>query len=186
MGQSSLVLPKMRLCGHLLFILFMRCEAVPRPMKLAAIFDHDSNIRHDLMFVNAIKSVNRLPGLLRGVTLVPIIQKIPPDNSFIAEKATCQVLSKGVVAVLGPQSKDNSDHIKSICDNSEIPFIETRRALPKRSFKVVPSSKQYTAINLHPDPDQLGDILVLLVKRYRWSNVAILYEDNYNLRALQP
>ena len=149
-------------------------------MKLAAIFDHDSNIRHDLMFVNAIKSVNRLPGLLRGVTLVPIIQKIPPDNSFIAEKATCQVLSKGVVGVLGPQSKRNSDHIKSICDNSEIPYIETRPALTERSYR------QNMAINLHPDPDKLGDIVVLLIKRYGWTNVGILYEDNFALKTLQP
>ena len=37
-----------------------------------------------------------------------------------------QVLSKGVAAVLGPRSRRNSEHIKSMCDNSEIPFIETR------------------------------------------------------------
>ena len=110
------------------------------------------------------KSVNKLH-LLPGITLVPIIQKIPPDNSFVAERATCQgktshltvltsllsVLSKGVVAVLGPQSKSNSDHIKSICDNTEVPFIETRPALTERH--------QLSSINLHPDPDKMGDIL---------------------------
>ena len=55
-----------------------------------------------------------------------MIRKIPADNSFIAERVTCQVLSKGVAAVLGPRSLRNSQHIKSICDNSEIPYIETR------------------------------------------------------------
>ena len=30
-------------------------NGVPRPVKVAAIFDHDSDMRHDLMFVNAIK-----------------------------------------------------------------------------------------------------------------------------------
>lgn len=39
-------------------------------VKIAAIFDHNTNMRHDLMFVNAVKSVNRVPGLLQGVTLV--------------------------------------------------------------------------------------------------------------------
>ena len=92
-------------------------QAMPRPIKIAAIFDEDTNMRHDLMFVNAVKSVNKLRGLLRGVTLVgiipspvqylqsllslpntdlsqvPMIRKIPPDNSFIAEKVTCQVAS---------------------------------------------------------------------------------------------
>ena len=47
-------------------------QAMPRPIKIAAIFDEDTNIRHDLMFVNAVKSVNKLRGLLRGVTLVRI------------------------------------------------------------------------------------------------------------------
>ena len=62
------------------------------------------------------------------------------------------VLSKGVVAVLGPQSERNSDHIKAICDNMEIPYIETRPALTERSGHL-------SSINLHPDPDKLGDIL---------------------------
>ena len=56
-----------------------------------------------------------------------------------------------MVAVLGPQSKANSDHIKSICDNTEVPFIETRPALTERH--------QLSSINLHPDPDKMGDIL---------------------------
>ena len=61
------------------------------------------------------------------------------------------MLSKGVVAVLGPQSKANSDHIKSIADNTEVPYIETRPALTERH--------QLSSINLHPDPDKMGDIL---------------------------
>lgn len=75
------------------------------------------------------------------------------------------VLSKGVVAVLGPQSQTNSDHIKSICDNSEIPFIETRPALTERH-------KHLSSINLHPDPDKLGDILGI----FRFRIVIYIYE----------
>ena len=51
------------MCGHmlvtmlatLLLVLVSPALAVPRPVKVAAIFDHDSDMRHDLMFVNAIK-----------------------------------------------------------------------------------------------------------------------------------
>lgn len=50
-------------------------NALQKPIQIAAIFDHDANMRHDLMFVNAVKSVNRLPSLLRGVTLV--LQLLP-------------------------------------------------------------------------------------------------------------
>ena len=52
-------------------------------VKIAAIFDHDTNMRHDLMFVNAVKSVNRLPGLLQGVTLVSLVlTSFTPVSSF--------------------------------------------------------------------------------------------------------
>ena len=54
----------------LLMLVAASLQAMPRPIKIAAIFDEDTNIRHDLMFVNAVKSVNKLRGLLRGVTLV--------------------------------------------------------------------------------------------------------------------
>ena len=54
--------------------------------------------------------------------------------------------------MLGPQSERNSDHIKAICDNMEIPYIETRPALTERRGHL-------SSINLHPDPDKLGDIL---------------------------
>ena len=60
-------------CGILLPLLVLAestLQAVPRPIKIAAIFDEDTNMRHDLMFVNSVKSVNKLRGLLRGVTLV--------------------------------------------------------------------------------------------------------------------
>ena len=40
----------------LLLVLVSPALAVPRPVKVAAIFDHDSDMRHDLMFVNAIKA----------------------------------------------------------------------------------------------------------------------------------
>ena len=33
---------------------------------------------------------------------------------------------KGVVAIFGPTSKFSSEHIRSITDSMEIPFIETR------------------------------------------------------------
>ena len=98
--------------------------------------------------------------------------------------------------MLGPQSERNSDHIKAICDNMEIPYIETRPALTERRGHL-------SSINLHPDPDKMGDILgknissnfkdllnkilsVKLIERYGWSQVILLYEDNYALRSLQP
>ena len=40
----------------LLLLASLKVQAVPRPMKVAALFDHNTNMRHDVMFVNAIKA----------------------------------------------------------------------------------------------------------------------------------
>ena len=73
------------ICSICLFCLVLALpggELVPRPIKIAAIFDEETNMRHDLMFVNAVKSVNKLRGLLRGVTLVRSSSTVPLSNLF--------------------------------------------------------------------------------------------------------
>ena len=47
--------------------------------------------------------------------------------SYSAEEAVCNLLLKGnVMAIFGPQSDSSAEHIKSITDSKEIPFIDTR------------------------------------------------------------
>ena len=47
--------------------------------------------------------------------------------SYAAEEAVCNLLLKGnVMAIFGPQSDSSAEHIKSITDSKEIPFIDTR------------------------------------------------------------
>ena len=48
---------------------------------------------------------------------------------------------KGVVAIFGPLSKFSSEHIRSIPDSLEIPFIETRWNY--RSQKVIGGSGSF-------------------------------------------
>ena len=64
--------------------------------------------------------------LLNGIELGAEIVHIPEGDVFQAEKKTCYLLQKGVVAIFGPRSKSSSEHIKYITDSVEIPYIETR------------------------------------------------------------
>ena len=64
--------------------------------------------------------------LLNGIELGAEIVHIPVGDVFQAEKKTCYLLQKGVVAIFGPRSKSSSEHIKYITDSVEIPYIETR------------------------------------------------------------
>ena len=48
-------------------------------------------------------------------------------NSYFAETMVCNHLSKGnVMAIFGPQDDYIAEHIKSITDMVEVPFIDTR------------------------------------------------------------
>ena len=89
---------------------------------------------------------------MTGVELTSEIVHIPEGDSYMAERKTCYLLGKGgfvyesfvpkqiisekgVVAIFGPLSKPSSEHIKSITDSMEIPYIETRWNF--RSQKVI-------------------------------------------------
>ena len=43
-------------CLPLVLIVLQSVQSLPRAMKVAAIFDQNTNMRHDVMFVNAIKA----------------------------------------------------------------------------------------------------------------------------------
>jgi hypothetical protein len=52
-------------------------------------------------------------------------------SSFQAEKKVCISLKKGnVMAIFGPQDDYVAEHIKSITDMIEVPFIDTRYMVP--------------------------------------------------------
>ena len=56
--QSKLNICRLMMMNFLIctLIILHCCDAnVPRPVRIAAIFDDNSGMRHDLMFVNAIK-----------------------------------------------------------------------------------------------------------------------------------
>ena len=71
-------------------------------------------------------TINICRDLLNGIELGAEIVHIPEGDTFQAEKKTCYLLQKGVVAIFGPRSKSSSEHIKHITDSVEIPYIETR------------------------------------------------------------
>jgi len=157
-------------------------QAKVREMTIAAVFDEGGDRKHELAFRHAVQSINRNREILAGVELHAETVHIPEDNTFIAEKKTCHLLEKGVVAIFGPISKSSSEHIRSITDNFEIPFIETRWNY--RSQRVIGSANGY-AFNLHPDITTLGSAYLDLMEAYQWKTITIVYQDNDSLMTLQ-
>merc|ERR1712128_352916 len=154
----------------------------PKQMTIAAIFDQGGDPKHELAFNNAVESINRNRDILTGVELTSEIVHIPEGDSYLAERKTCYLLEKGVVAIFGPLSKPSSEHIKSITDSMEIPYIETRWNY--RSQKVIGQAGDY-AINLHPDITTLGSAYLDLIEAYQWKTITILYQDNVSMMTLK-
>ncbi|CAG9764246.1 unnamed protein product [Ceutorhynchus assimilis] len=99
-------------------------------------------------------------------------------NSLETRRAICSLLEKGVIGIFGPSSSHTSNYIHSICDNKEIPQIETHYDLKiDRSFCVV---------NLHPNARKISEFFVHLVRAYNWDRLIILFEDNESLKRIAP
>ena len=152
-------------------------------MTIAAVFDDDSDVKYEVAFKHAVQWVNRKEGeLLEGIDLHPEVVQVRPDDTFSAERKTCHLLEKGVVAILGPLSKYSSEHIRSITDSMEIPYIETRWNY--RSQNVIGRAGEY-AFNLHPDITTLSEAYLDLLEAYQWTTITILYQDNDSMMTLK-
>jgi len=154
----------------------------PQQMTIAAIFDQGGDNKYEIAFRHAVEGINRNRDLLPNVELRSEIVHIAPKDTFYAERKTCYLMEKGVVAIFGPLSKSSSEHIRSITDSMEIPYIETRWNY--RSQEVIGSAGEY-AYNLHPDITTLGKAYLDVLEAYGWSTVTILYQDNNSMMTLK-
>ena len=60
------------------------CSALPSNVKIAAIFDREGDIKHELAFTAAIDNINnRNNWLLPGIILEPEIIKIPEGDRHV-------------------------------------------------------------------------------------------------------
>lgn len=86
----------------------------------------------------------------------------------------CGLLREGVVAIFDAIHGGISTHVQSICDALDIPHLETRwdSQFQRDDF----------SINLYPQPSILAKAYVDLVKAFKWTKFAILYEDNEGKR----
>jgi len=151
-------------------------------MTISAIFDDDGDKFLELAFKHAVDTVNRNRDILPGVELKPVIEKVRPDDTFAAEQKTCMLLEKSTVAIFGPRSRANSEHIRSITDSVEVPYIETRWNY--RPQAAMGSGGDY-AFNLHPDITTLGSAYMDILNEYSWKTITILYQDGDSMMTLK-
>ncbi|KAM9220519.1 glutamate receptor ionotropic, kainate 4 [Dugong dugon] len=130
----------------LLWLLMVACS--PHSLRIAAILDDPMECsRGERLSITLAKNrINRAPERLGKAKVEVDIFELLRDSEYETAETMCQILPKGVVAVLGPSSSPaSSSIISNICGEKEVPH-----------FKVAPEEfvkfqfQRFTTLNLHP------------------------------------
>ncbi|KAF2905279.1 hypothetical protein ILUMI_00899 [Ignelater luminosus] len=141
----------------------------------------------EIAFRVAIDIVNRHGRL--PYTLVPLTGRIEYDDvinaktgsildhtwnkPFQALETTCDLLKDGVIGIFNSLSEDNSNTVQSVCDNKEVPVVQT--------MLNTEHERDCCSINLYPDAEVLARAFADVVKRWQWESFTIMYENQNSL-----
>ncbi|XP_049532370.1 glutamate receptor ionotropic, kainate 2 isoform X1 [Anopheles darlingi] len=150
--------------------------ALPDAIRIGGLF-HPDDDHQEIAFRYAVEKINSDRTILPRSKLLAQIERISPQDSFLASKRVCHLLGVGVAAIFGPQSSHTASHVQSICDTMEIPHLETRWDYRLR--------RESCLVNLYPHPSTLSKAYVDLVAAWGWKSFTIIYETNEGLVRMQ-
>ena len=84
--------------------------------------------------------------------------------------SACGLLQKNITAIFGPQSELPSMHVQSICDDLEVPHIESRW-----EYRLM---RDLLSINLYPHPSVLNNAYVKILEIWGWNEFFLVYEED--------
>ncbi|XP_039445715.1 glutamate receptor ionotropic, kainate 2 isoform X2 [Culex pipiens pallens] len=135
-------------------------------IKIGGLFDSDTD-DVSLAFQYAVEAVNNEKLSYSNYRLEAVPVTVKYGDQFDVSKKLCKVLRSGVAAIFGPNSPKAAVHVQSICDEKEMPHIETRWD----AYTRLPT------INIHPHPHILGRVFLDLVVAFEWKDFTIIYES---------
>ncbi|XP_074177422.1 glutamate receptor ionotropic, kainate 4 isoform X5 [Rhinolophus sinicus] len=127
------------------------CEPQGRHLSrvdIAAILDDPMECsRGERLSITLAKNhINRAPERLGKAKVEVDIFELLRDSEYETAETMCQILPKGVVAVLGPSSSPaSSSIISNICGEKEVPHF---KVAPEEFIKF--QFQRFTTLNLHP------------------------------------
>ncbi|XP_019487157.1 PREDICTED: glutamate receptor ionotropic, kainate 4 isoform X1 [Hipposideros armiger] len=120
----------------------------PHSLRIAAILDDPMECsRGERLSITLAKNrINRTPERLGKAKVEVDIFELLRDSEYETAETMCQILPKGVVAVLGPSSSPaSSSIISNICGEKEVPHF---KVAPEEFIKF--QFQRFTTLNLHP------------------------------------
>ncbi|CAM4612577.1 glutamate receptor ionotropic, kainate 4 isoform X1 [Lepidochelys kempii] len=132
----------------LLLVWLMKIAASPHSLRIAAILDDPMECsRGERLSITLAKNrINRAPERVGKAKVEVDIFELLRDSEYETAETMCQILPKGVVAVLGPSSSPaSSSIISNICGEKEVPHF---KVAPEEFLKF--QFQRFTTLNLHP------------------------------------
>ncbi|KAG7471389.1 hypothetical protein MATL_G00124130 [Megalops atlanticus] len=160
-------------CPLLLFLMWVRvsCSA-PLSFRIAAILDDPMECsRGERLAITLAKdSINRSTNRSTTGKLEVDIFELLRDSEYETGETMCQIVSKGVVAVLGPSASPASNSIISnICGEKEVPYV---RVAPEDILKV--QFPRFTTLNLRPPNTHISLAVAGLLSFFNSSTACLI------------
>ncbi|XP_032820591.2 glutamate receptor ionotropic, kainate 5 isoform X2 [Petromyzon marinus] len=98
------------------------------------------------------------------------VHELLHDNDYEATEMVCQVMEKGVVAVLGPSSSPASSSVIShVCGEKEVPHVKVgAEETPKLLYQ------RFASVNLYPSYEDVSNAIGSLIGFFNASTVSLL------------
>ncbi|XP_055535893.1 glutamate receptor ionotropic, kainate 2-like isoform X3 [Wyeomyia smithii] len=135
-------------------------------IKIGGLFDGDTDDA-SLAFQYAVEAVNNEKLSYSNYRLEAHPVTVKFGDQFDVSKKLCKLMKTGVAAIFGPSSPRSAVHVHSICDEKEMPHIETRWN---------PHS-QLPTLNIRPHPHIIARVFLDLVVAFEWQDFTIIYES---------
>ncbi|XP_077161939.1 glutamate receptor ionotropic, kainate 4 isoform X1 [Paroedura picta] len=156
----------------LLLVWLMEIAASPHSLRIAAILDDPMECsRGERLSITLAKNrINRAPERAGKAKVEVDIFELLRDSEYETAETMCQILPKGVVAVLGPSSSPaSSSIISNICGEKEVPHF---KVAPEEFIKL--QSQRFTTLNLHPSNTDISVAVAGLLNFFNCTTACLI------------
>ncbi|XP_043854025.1 glutamate receptor ionotropic, kainate 4 isoform X5 [Dromiciops gliroides] len=156
----------------LLLVWLMTVASSPHALRIAAILDDpmECNRGERLSITLAKNRINRAPERVGKAKVEVDIFELLRDSEYETAETMCQILPKGVVAVLGPSSSPaSSSIISNICGEKEVPHFKVS---PEEFVKL--QSQRFTTLNLHPSNTDISVAVAGILRFFNCTTACLI------------
>ncbi|KAJ7380892.1 hypothetical protein OS493_004475 [Desmophyllum pertusum] len=172
---------KLALLAILASVLIVLPAQGQRILKLGAIFSENNTGLDERVFRFAVNSINR-QNVLSNITLNYSVKYAALDNSFENIYSANQLISEGVIAIIGPRTSTAVKATYSLCSKFHIPQISASATDPDFFYNF----RRYNyLLRMSPDDIKMNFAMTDLIGHFKWKRMGILTSNSvYDMNAL--